>query len=148
MQMQTYFVDDPTALDWEASTSFRVIDDIRTSNRSFFDLWAESGHPGIRAARLSRAGDAKMTAADIRAWDDLVLNELIPSVENRKLDRGSQEAGPPGCAILPACHCASDRTQGMDNPGSRSLHGSVSASHYLLNRGRMFKGTQQSAGCL
>lgn len=81
MQMQTYFYDDQKALDWEPSTSLKVIDFIRTSNRSFFDAWAESGHPGMKAARLSRASDAKMTTDDIRSWDDLVVNELIPSVD-------------------------------------------------------------------
>lgn len=81
MQMQTYFYDDPKSPDWEPSSSFRVIDDIRTSNQGFFEAMAESGHPGLRAAKLSKAGDAKMTSADLSAWDDLVVNELLPSVD-------------------------------------------------------------------
>lgn len=81
MQMQTYFFDDPKSPDWEPTTSFRVIDDIRTSNQGFFEAIADSGHPGLKAAKLSRTGDAKMTAADISAWDDLVFRELLPSVD-------------------------------------------------------------------
>ncbi|MCS4089466.1 hypothetical protein [Rhizobium sp. BK176] len=91
MQMQTYFYDDSKALDWEPSTSFKVIDAIRASNRGFFDEWDTSGHPGMKAARLARAPDAKMTTSDIRAWDDLVVKELIPSVD-REIDGLKSEA--------------------------------------------------------
>ncbi|MCZ7861245.1 hypothetical protein O9X98_07465 [Agrobacterium salinitolerans] len=45
MQTQTYLYDDRKSPDLEASSSFRVIDEIRTSNQGFFEAIGESGHP-------------------------------------------------------------------------------------------------------
>ena len=101
MQMQTFFVSDPKKLDWERCTSFKVIEDIYTSNRGFFDRIAdmlEASFPsdrnnatmsleeledirlGMRAAKISRTGDAKITPDEIAAWDRLVTERLLPSV--------------------------------------------------------------------
>lgn len=107
MQAQLYFYDDRTAEDYSSGTSFNVVDLIYSNNREFFDWLGTSGEPnrsalmqtigaengvmtpeqskaaelvkkGLRACRIARAGDGKLTEGDIRAWDRLVLHHIIP----------------------------------------------------------------------
>jgi hypothetical protein len=81
MQSMTVFYVDPRAADFHRPTSLLVIDDIVQYNRNFFENGKPAGHQGFRTARIARSPDARLTAADIAAWDELVTEHLLPAFD-------------------------------------------------------------------
>jgi hypothetical protein len=81
MQSRIYFINDQTADDYDRSTSFDVIEDICAASRNFFVAKQPSNHPGFRTARIAQAPDGKLTIDDIEAWDDLVVNHVLPAID-------------------------------------------------------------------
>ncbi len=106
MQARVYFVDDTSAPDYTPGTSFKAIDLIYTSSIGFFERLQPQGTldrasvrkmigitdeeapaqaneledvlTGLRACRVARVGDAKLSEEDILAWDHLVRSYIIP----------------------------------------------------------------------
>jgi hypothetical protein len=81
MQSRIYFINDKTADDYDRSTSLEVIEDICAASRNFFVAGRPANHPGFRTARIARASDARLTIDDIEAWDDLVVNHVLPDID-------------------------------------------------------------------
>jgi hypothetical protein len=84
MQSMTMFYCDPRANDFDRATSLLVIEDITQYNRNFFETEAPEGHPGLKAVRLARAPDGKLSCDDIVAWDDLVVRHLLPAFDQEE----------------------------------------------------------------
>lgn len=82
MQSRVYFIIDKSADDYDRSTSLEVIGDICAASRNFFFAASPASHPGFRTARIAGAADARLTMEDIEAWDDLVMNHVLPDIDH------------------------------------------------------------------
>ncbi len=81
MQSRVYFINDKSADDYDRSTSFEVIEDICAASRNFFAAGQPSTHPGFRTVRIAQAPDGKLTIDDIEAWNDLVIDHVLPDID-------------------------------------------------------------------
>lgn len=109
MQSRIYFINDKTADDYDRSTSFEVIEDVCAASRIFFAAGRPVGHPGFRTVCIARAPDAKLTIDDIAAWDDLVVNHVLPDIDHEIEMIGIERYTPDGAVAREMTAICRDR---------------------------------------
>jgi hypothetical protein len=109
MQSRIYFINDKSADDYDRSTSFDVIEDICAASRNFFAAGRPADHPGFRTVRIARAPDAKLTIDDIEAWDDLVVNHVLPDIDQEIEMIGIERYTPDGAMARQMIGICNDR---------------------------------------
>lgn len=82
MQPRIYFVNDSHNEDYDPTTSFDVINQIKALASGFFHSNVDNPHRGIKVAKMAGSGDAKISIPDIYSWDDLVRNHVIPHFDS------------------------------------------------------------------
>lgn len=109
MQSRLYFINDKTADDYDRSTSLEVIDDICSASRNFFAAGRPADHPGFWTVRIARARDAKLTTDDIEAWDDLIVNHVLPDIDQEIEMIGIERYTPDGAMARQMIGICNDR---------------------------------------